>query len=259
LEVKTLVLTGYGINCDLELQNAFALAGSKASRVHFNEVLQKESLENYHILALPGGFAFADDIASGRVFANKLKRRLREQVTQFVDEGKLVIGICNGFQILAKAGLLPNPKSFEQTVTLTFNDSGKFEDRWVWLKQDKSSNCIWTKGISEIYLPVRHGEGKFYAEKEALNALKRNKQVVFRYMNPLKKSSKAEYPCNPNGSLDDIAGISDESGRVFALMPHPEAFSFLTNHPRWERGEAKKGEGLKVFQNAVEYARKKLI
>jgi phosphoribosylformylglycinamidine synthase len=259
VEVKTLVLTGYGINCDFETQNAFALAGAKAERVHFNELLQKNNLEKYQILAIPGGFSFADDIASGKVFAAKLKRKMRDQLVKFVDEGNLVIGICNGFQILVKAGILPNPKSFEQTATVTFNDSGHFEDRWVWLKQEKNSNCIWTKGVNEIYLPVRHGEGKFYAQKETMNSLRRKRQIVFRYMNPLKKSSKAEYPWNPNGSLEDIAGISDESGRVFALMPHPEAFSFITNHPRWERGEAKKAEGLKIFQNAVEYARKKLV
>jgi len=258
VEVKALVLTGYGINCDFELQNAFRMAGARADRIHFNEVLQKKLLEEYHILALPGGFAFADDIASGRVFANKLRFKLKTQVSEFVSQEKLVLGVCNGFQILVKAGILP-AKDFKQTTTLTFNDSGHFEDRWVWLKQE-NNNCVWTKGIKELYLPVRHGEGKFYADAETLKALAKNKQIVFRYFNPFKPKAKhAEYPWNPNGSLDDIAGISDESGRVFALMPHPEAFAFATNHPRWTRGEAKRGEGLKVFENAVEYAKKKLV
>ncbi|MEM4254837.1 MAG: phosphoribosylformylglycinamidine synthase I [Candidatus Norongarragalinales archaeon] len=259
MEVKTLVLTGYGINCDFETQNAFKTAGAHADRVHFNDVLQKNMLKDYHILAIPGGFSFADDIASGKVFANKLRFKLQTQIQDFIDAGKLAIGICNGFQILVKAGLLPNPKSLEQTTTLTFNDSGHFEDRWVCLK-NADSRSVWTKGIKELALPVRHGEGKFIAGEETLALLNKNKQIVFRYFNPHKKSAKnAEYPWNPNGSMEDIAGICDETGRVFGLMPHPEAFCFATNHPRWTRGEAKQGEGLKVFENAVEYARKKLV
>ncbi|MFH1056546.1 MAG: phosphoribosylformylglycinamidine synthase I [Candidatus Micrarchaeota archaeon] len=259
MEVKTLVLTGYGINCDFEVANAFKMAGAHADRIHFNEILQKKLLEQYHILAIPGGFAFADDLGSGRVFANKLKFKLRSQVQEFIAEGKLVFGGCNGFQILAKAGLLPDPKTMGQTTTLAANDSGKFEDRWVWLK-NAGSKCIWTRGIDKLYVPVRHGEGKFYADPEILRELEKNKQIVFKYFNPLKpKALNAEYPWNPNGALMDIAGICDHTGRVFALMPHPEVFTYPTNHPRWTRGEAKNGEGLKVFENAVQYAKKRLV
>lgn len=256
MEVKTLVLTGYGINSDFELQNSFRMAGAQADRVHFNDAMQKNLLREYHILAIPGGFAFADDIASGKVFANKLRFKMQTQVQDFISQGKLVIGICNGFQILVKAGLLPNPKELAQTTTLTFNDSGHFEDRWVQLK-GCDSKSVWAKGIKELPLPVRHGEGKFVASEETLALLNKNKQVAFRYFNPSK--AKAEYPWNPNGAMEDIAAICDETGRVFGIMPHPEAFAFPVNHPRWTRGEAKEGEGLKIFQNAVDYAKKRLV
>lgn len=260
MEVKTLVLTGYGINSDFELQNAFSMAGAKAERVHFNEVLAKNTLGDYHILAIPGGFSFGDDISSGKVFANKLKFKLKTQLQEFVDEGKLIIGICNGFQILVKAGLLPDTKTLEQTTTLTFNDSGHFEDRWVYLKNEDAKS-VWAKGIKQLQLPVRHGEGKFYTDPESLKRFEKNRQVAFKYFNPLKQGAKqAEYPWNPNGSLDDIAALSNESGRVLGIMPHPEAFIFPQNHPQWTRGETKApvGEGLKLFQNAVDYAAKKL-
>jgi len=234
------------------------MAGARADRIHFNEVLTKNTLKDYHILAIPGGFAFADDIASGKVFANKLRFKIQTQLQDFISQGKLVIGVCNGFQILVKAGILPNPKNLEQTTTLTFNDSGHFEDRWIHLK-NADSKSVWAKGIKDLTLPVRHGEGKFVASEETITTLAKNKQIVFRYFNPSKPKAKADYPWNPNGSLEDIAAICDETGRVFGLMPHPEAFSFFTNHPRWTRGEAKEGEGMKVFQNAVEYAKKKLV
>ena len=259
MEVKTLVLTGFGLNTDWEMQNAFSLAGAVSHRIHFNEVLSKKLLEQYHILAIPGGFSFADDIAGGRVFGNKLKFKLKTQLSDFLDEGKLLLGVCNGFQILSKAGILPSTKSFAQTTALTFNDSGHFEDRWVCLQSEKT-NCVWTKGIQTLFLPVRHGEGKFYARAETLKHLNENKQIVFRYSNPLKpKAKQAGYPSNPNGSLENIAGICDETGRVFALMPHPEAFSFTFNHPRWTREKIEKAEGLKIFQNAVDYAKRKLV
>jgi len=261
LEVKTLVLTGYGINCDFELQNAFQMAGARADRVHFNDVMQKNMLKDYHILAIPGGFAFADDIASGKVFANKLRFKMQTQVQDFISAGKLVIGVCNGFQILVKAGLLPNPKELAQTTTLTYNDSGHFEDRWVHLKNGDSKS-VWAKGIKELPLPVRHGEGKFVASEQTLAELNKNKQIAFRYFNPSKPKApagSAGYPWNPNGALEDIAAVCDETGRVFGLMPHPEAFVFPTNHPQWTRGETKTGEGLKIFQNAVDYAKKRLV
>lgn len=258
---KVLVLTGYGINCDMELAHAFKLAGAEAERVHLTDLINGTAkLSDFNILALPGGFSFGDDIASGKVLANMLKYNLGEQIQEFIDAGNLIIGICNGFQAMVKMGLLP---AFDcdyaaQEVTLTFNDSGRFEDRWVHLKGNKSSKCVFTKGIENIYLPVRHGEGKFVAKNpQALARLKKGNQIVFQYVDSEEKL--AGYPHNPNGSVENIAGICDETGRIFGMMPHPEAFQHRTNHPRWTREELpEEGAGVAIFRNAVEYVRERL-
>lgn len=256
LTPKVLVLAGYGINCDMELAHAFKIAGADAERVHLTDLLNgTKKLSNYHILALPGGFSFGDDIASGKVLANMLKYNLGEQIQEFIDAGNLIIGICNGFQAMVKMGMLPafDGDYTTQEVTLTFNDSGRFEDRWVHLKANKSSKCVFTKGIESIYLPVRHGEGKFVAKNnEVLSRVKKGNQIVFQYVD--RDGKLAGYPHNPNGSVDNIAGICDETGRVFGMMPHPEAFQHRTNHPRWTREELpEEGAGMAIFRNAVEY------
>ncbi len=257
--VRVMVLTGFGINCDYETQTAFELAGAdEVNRVHLNDVLDnRQSMDDYQILAFPGGFSFGDDIASGKVFANKVMFRLREQVLKFIEDGGLIIGICNGFQVLTKMGVLPavDEKYFEQSCTVTFNDSGRFEDRWVYLKEEANSKCVFTKGLDKVYFPVRHGEGKFYSDdKTMINKLRENGQIALTYVDE-NGNSNPGYPGNPNGSTADIAGICDPTGRVFGLMPHPEAYLFPTNHPRWTRGEGPKdaGMGLKVFTNAVEH------
>ncbi|MCD6092630.1 MAG: phosphoribosylformylglycinamidine synthase I [Candidatus Aenigmarchaeota archaeon] len=257
---KVLVLTGYGINCDIETQFAFNLAGGDAKRVHLNDIIHgKESLDDFHILAIPGGFSFGDDIASGRVLANKFKYNLRESVQSFIDEEKLILGICNGFQVMAKLGILPGfDKNYrEQQVTLTFNDSGRFEDRWVHLKVNPESKCIFTRGIEKLYLPVRHGEGKFVSkDREIRNRLIQQNHVVVQYVD--EDGKFAGYPWNPNGSENNIAGICDETGRIFGMMPHPEAFCHLTNHPRWTREKLEgEGDGLAVFRNAVQWVKEK--
>jgi phosphoribosylformylglycinamidine synthase len=258
--VKVLVLTGFGINCDLETQHAFRAVGADAERIHLNDIILGEKrLGDYEILAFPGGFSFGDDIASGKVLANKFKHHLKKELEEFVHSGKLVIGICNGFQALVKMGLLPalDGNYFSQQATLTFNDSGRFEDRWVWLKVNPASKCVFTKGIEKLYLPVRHGEGKFVADQRVLERLKKQGQVVAQYTDP--EGKLAGYPWNPNGSLENIAGVCDETGRVYGMMPHPEAFNHFTNHPRWTRGEfSGEGMGIPVFRNAVEYAEKSL-
>ncbi len=256
LTPKVLVLTGYGINCDMELAHAFKIVGANAERVHLTDLINgTKKLSDYHILALPGGFSFGDDIASGKVLANMLKYNLGKQIQEFIDDGNLIIGICNGFQAMVKMGLLPafNGNYTTQDVTLTFNDSGRFEDRWVYLKANKSSKCVFTKGLESIYLPVRHGEGKFVAKNhEALTRLKRGNQIVFQYVD--RDGKTAGYPYNPNGSVENIAAICDETGRVFGMMPHPEAFQHRTNHPRWTREELpEEGAGMAIFRNAVEY------
>ncbi len=258
---KVLVLTGYGINCDMETQHAFRLAGADAERVHLTDLTNgTRKLSEFHILAFPGGFSFGDDIASGKVLANMIKYNLGEQVREFIDAGKLIIGICNGFQAMVKMGLLPglNGDYTTQEVTLTFNDSGRFEDRWVHLRANLRTKCVFTKGLDTIYLPVRHGEGKFVAKSpEVLSRLKKGNNIVFQYTDS--EGNLAGYPHNPNGSVDNIAGICDDTGRVFGMMPHPEAYQHRTNHPRWTREELpEEGVGVAIFRNAVEYAREKL-
>jgi phosphoribosylformylglycinamidine synthase len=253
------VLTGFGINCDNETFTAFELAGAVPKKVHINDLIhKKDSLENYHVLAFPGGFSFGDDIASGKVFANKFRFSLKKDMKAFIEAGKLTIGICNGFQTMVKMGLIPalDGGSFSQQVTLTFNDSGRFEDRWVHLEPDKKSPCVFTKGMSRFPVPVRHGEGKLVCGPEVLKRLRDERLAVLRYVNA--DGSKPKYPANPNGSLDDIAGLCDPSGTLFGLMPHPEAYLFKTNHPRWTREKVPPtGLGRKVFENAVEYCKKR--
>jgi phosphoribosylformylglycinamidine synthase subunit PurQ / glutaminase len=261
---KVCVLRAAGTNCDEEAAFAFQKAGADAELVHINRFIAGEkNLADYHILAIPGGFTYGDDIAAGKILANELRSKLAEDVRKFISDGKLIIGICNGFQILVKAGLLPGNDDFKQEASLIINNSGKFEDRWVYLKAQsakrKAQKCIWTKNLPEIiYLPVAHGEGKFVTkDKTGMERLKKNKQIVFQYCDERGKS--AGYPYNPNGSVEHIAGICDETGRIFGLMPHPERHIKFHQHPRWT-GEKHKteGDGLQIFKNGVEYARKLL-
>ncbi|MBI2865254.1 MAG: phosphoribosylformylglycinamidine synthase I [Chloroflexi bacterium] len=255
--VRTIVLRAAGINCDDETKYAFELAGSAAEKVHINQLVRGElRLGDYQILALPGGFSYGDDIASGRLLANELKNKLGDQLAGFVQQGGLVIGICNGFQVLVKAGLLPALSEEEsQQVTLTYNESGKFEDRWVYLRVPPAGKCVFLTGVERLYLPVAHGEGRFVpGEVGVLSRLWQNGQMVLQYANPAGEIDG--YPWNPNGSTDSIAGICDPTGRVFGLMPHPERFLHYTNHPRWTREKLPlEGDGLRIFRNAVDYAR----
>ena len=263
MNVRALVLTGFGINCDLETQAALNRAGAEADRVHLNDIIEKPALlDAYHILAFPGGFSFGDDVASGKILANRLRYKLGGPLKQFVDAGKLVIGICNGFQVMVKLGILPLfDAEFVQEVTLTHNDSGRFENRWVCLRTAPDTRCIWLRGIARLELPVRHGEGKFIPRDDTvLQRLRDNGQVAVRYVMPDGATARGGFPANPNGSVDDIAGICDPTGRIFGLMPHPEAFVDRTNHPRWTREDLpEEGLGLQVFRNAVEYAQQRLV
>ena len=262
---RVLVLTGYGINCDWETRTAFEMAGAMAERVHVNDLITgAKKLSDYQILAFPGGFSYGDDIGSGKVLAMKSKVNLGDAILSFIEAGKLIIGICNGFQVMAKYGLLADAEGDYRTcrVTVTFNDSNRFEDRWVYLS-GAGERCVWTRGIARLSLPVAHGEGKFYTLPERLLAIEEGGQVVFRYAGPDFDPAAGSYPSNPNGSLNDIAGICDPSGRLLGMMPHPERFLHFTNHPRWTRvkeellrkGEQvpEEGDGLKIFQNGVSY------
>ena len=257
MKPKVLILYGYGINCDNETQFGFGLAGAEAEKVHINQLISGEKgLRDYQILAIPGGFSFGDDIGAGKVLATKIKYNLAEEFQEFINEEKLIIGICNGFQVLVKLGILPGfDKNYtNQDVTLTFNNSGRFEDRWVWLKINQKSPCIFTKGIEKLYLPVRHGEGKFVSKNEIIRErLIAQNQIVVHYADD--RGNLSDYPWNPNGSELNIAGICDETGRIFGLMPHPESFLFPQNHPRWTRMKIKEGEGLKIFKNAVSFVK----
>jgi phosphoribosylformylglycinamidine synthase len=272
---KVLVLRTAGTNCDKETQFAFELAGARADLIHINEIMAKKSqLSSYQILALPGGFTYGDDLGAGKVLANELRFKLKKELAKFINDGKLIIGICNGFQILVKAGLLPGLKMFKQEASLILNDSAKFEDRWTYLKvtshpsaslgtpfgrKSQAASSVWVKDLPEmIYLPVAHGEGKFVIEDNSvLDRLRDNNQIVFQYCS--KDGELSGYPDNPNGSIDNIAGICDESGRVLGLMPHPERHMFFYQHPHWTRLPRRdEGDGLAVFRNGVEYAKKNL-
>ena len=252
---RILVLRSAGSNCDQETKFAFDYVGGQADLIHINRLLAGEiKLDDYQILAIPGGFTYGDDISAGKILANEMKYKLAESLQKFHGDGKLIIGICNGFQVLVKAGLLPTVDfELEQKVTLTNNNSAKFEDRWVYLKVNGETS-IFTKDMPEkVYFPVAHAEGKFIPkDPSVLEALKQNKQIVFQYVD--KNGHSPEYPDNPNGSVDDIAGICDPSGRVLGLMPHPERHIDPTNNPRWTReGLNKEGHGVAIFRNAVQF------
>ena len=256
--VRVAVMRAAGTNCDCETAYAFEKAGATADRLHVNRLAEKPALlSEYHILALPGGFSYGDDVASGKVLANEIRSRLEEPMRLFISKGKPVIGICNGFQVLVKAGLLPGLAPCVQ-ASLTGNDSARFEARWVHLKAEESV-CIFVKPGDDMYLPVAHGEGKFVADPKTLAALDKKRLVVMRYATP-EGAVCSEYPGNPNGSVNGIAGICDATGRIFGLMPHPERHVEPTQHPRWTReGLQPEGDGMKVFRNAVEFVRRELL
>ncbi len=263
--IKALVLTGYGINCDCETAEAFRLADAEPAVIHINDVMNRHfSIHDYQVIAFPGGFSYGDDLGSGLAMANKIrhgrteKGSLVEEIIQFVYDGKIVIGICNGFQVLVKSGLLPNPKNrLHPSASLIANDSNAFESRWVDLDVPQNI-CPAMKGIDSISLPVRHGEGKFVVKSEAImDALKDRAQIIAQYAD--ESGPTMEYPGNPNGSQDAVAGICDDTGRIIGLMPHPEAFLSFYNHPHWTRLKAlqkissEEGDGLKIFRNIVRW------
>jgi phosphoribosylformylglycinamidine synthase I len=259
--VRTCVITGFGINADDELKRAFELAGSKAEKIHINDLIHAPRLfESFHILAFPGGFSFGDHLGSGKVFAGLFKSTLGQALDEFVTSGKLVIGICNGFQVLVKMGILPNLSGgWNPEVSLIHNDSGKFEDRWVKVRFNPSSPCVWTQGLDKMELPVRHGEGKLVTSSQTiLNTLFSEGLVALRYVSRSPERKRVEYPDNPNGSERDVAGICDRTGRILGLMPHPEAFVYPENHPRWTREAIQEGWGLRLFERGVRFMENRL-
>ncbi len=264
--IKALVLYGYGLNCDHETKFALDQSGAEAHRVHVNELISRQvSLRSFHLLALPGGFSWGDDHGAGVILGLRLKMALRRDLEEFIEAGKVIIGICNGFQVLVNMGLLPglNGSYFERRVALIHNDCGNFRDAWVNLRV-RPTVCSFVKEIEQLDLPVRHGEGKFFAQDDVLTELFHRKQVVFQYASTSGDLAEGHFPDNPNGSLRDIAGICDGSGRILGLMPHPEAHVSAYQHPTWTAQKevwrrqglpypAPPGAGLKIFRNAIEY------
>jgi phosphoribosylformylglycinamidine synthase len=258
MKPRTLILRTAGTNCDLETAHAFERAGSEPVFMHLNRLLENDALlGDFQILAIPGGFSYGDDIAAGRIFANQIVHHLADAVRDFIAAGKPVIGVCNGFQVLVKAGLLPGDLAGRtgQSCTLASNLSGRFIDRWVHLAP-RSTKCIWTAGLETIELPVAHGEGRFVpADEEVRRALWEHDQVALVYAHADGTAANGEFPANPNGSVDDVAGICDDSGLVFGLMPHPERFVDPVQHPAWTSGSRKlsTGAGLAIFSKAVTF------
>lgn len=262
MKPNVLVMSGYGINCEEETSYAFEKVGAKSEIIHINDLIDgSKKLDDYQILAFPGGFSYGDDTGSGKAFANRIRNNLWQEVKSFVEKDRLVIGICNGFQIMTSLGLLPalNKKYGKVEAALVHNDSARYYDRWVDLQFE--GNSPWVQGIS-ISIPVAHGEGKFYAKPETLAELNKKKLIAARYIKG-KICSYQNLEANPNGALEDIAGITDETGRLIGMMPHPERAIDFTHLPNWtlikeyykRKGEKlpKEGLGLKIFQNAINY------
>ncbi len=293
-KVSVLILRAAGINCDEETAHAFRLAGAeRVDPVHINAFIQgRRRLSEYDVLVLSGGFSYGDDLSGGKVLANEMQCKLMEDVEGFIGAGKLILGICNGFQVLVKMGLLPQtePGGRRQEATVFYNDSGKFECRWVYLRRNPASPCVFTRDMPEtIYIPVANGEGKVMLASEDVRArLGPGGHIALQYVNPPwvaageaagvgtgeaagvaalvdageaaevaagEATAETAYPWSPNGSVDAIAGICDATGRIFGLMPHPERYTHPTHHPRWTREGRGEPDGLHIFRNAVNYVR----
>jgi len=260
-DIKAVVLRAAGINCDLETEFALATAGAEVDRLHINRIIEDPCvLAGYQIMVVPGGFSYGDDVAAGKILANQIVHHIYEPVQRFIEAGKLVLGICNGFQVLVKAGLLPgagfNGKGC--SVTITYNDSGRFEDRWVYL-EPQTDHCVFIEAGRRIYLPIAHGEGKVVAfDRDALDRLKTGRHIAFKYVDA--DGHEGPFPINPNGSVESIAGLTDATGRILGLMPHPERHVRPTQHPHWTRlpQRPEQGDGMTIFNNAVRYVRENL-
>lgn len=256
---RVLILRAPGTNCDEETAFAFEAAGAIAERVHVNRLIENPKLaEDFQVLCLPGGFSYGDDIAAGRILASQLDRHLGDMVRQFCDQDRLVLGICNGFQVLMRLGVLTSGVSDRQPATLTWNDHGRFEDRWVHLSVDETP-CVFLKDIDRMYLPIAHAEGKFVtADPAALQQFRDAGRLALRYAaadGSVVGDNVLAFPENPNGSEANVAGICDATGRLFGLMPHPERHIDPTHHPQWTRRDSQPqwGEGFAIFKNAVDY------
>ncbi|MEX2212501.1 MAG: phosphoribosylformylglycinamidine synthase subunit PurQ, partial [Phycisphaeraceae bacterium] len=271
MEPQALIIRSAGTNCDRELMHAFELAGAGTCGVHINELIEKPHLiEKADLIGFPGGFSYGDDIAAGRILANRLRHRLMEPLKEAIKCNVPMIGICNGFQVITKMGLLPDAEAGRQQATLADNASGRFTDKWISLTVPEHTVCIWTRGLTSLDLPIAHGEGRFVPESDdLLRFWQESGQIALRYATASSTQDSGRmtqdsptFPGNPNGSVDDIAGVCDATGLVLGLMPHPERFTHPTHHPLWSRrspGELDEPPaGLRLFQNAVEFVRVKI-
>ena len=261
---KVLVFSGYGLNCEDETKFAFEIAGGEADIIHINDLITNPKLlEDYQIYAFPGGFSYGDDTGSGNAYANKLKNHLWEKLEKLIKEDRLVIGMCNGFQILVNLGLVPalNGKYGERQVALLPNSNARYTTRWVDLKVENNTSP-WLKNMENLSIPIAHGEGRFFADDGTLKLLNEKGMVALRYTKG-EICNFQDMEANPNGSLEDIAGITDETGRILGLMPHPERAIFFTQLPYWTflkekmkregKGIPSEGPGIQIFRNAIEY------
>ena len=260
MSVRVLVLTGEGLNCESETAYAFKLAGANPQIIHVRDLFAKpDHLRDFQILAITGGFSYGDHLGAGNVLASMMKRYLGDEIERFIAADRLVIGICNGFQVLARTGILPGVSSpLKAQFSLISNDVGSFENRWVHLRVHPKSTCLWTRGIETLYLPVRHGEGKFFTpDTELINHMENSGKIALQYTSPDTQNPVMEYPHNPNGSILSIAAVSNDRGNVLGMMPHPEAYLFEWQHPQYalykgnQRLNLLESRGMALFKNAV--------
>ena len=262
-EIRVLIITGLGLNCEAETEAAFRMAGASPERVHLLDFLDgtaRRRLADYPVLAFIGGFAFGDHLGAGSVFANKIRWRLYDDLVAFIERGGVALGICNGFQTMTRLGLLPGLDGDYRTprATLAPNDRPGYRDAWVTVAFERASPCVWTRGLDRMDLPARHGEGKFVAPPEILDRLESAGQIAARYAGRDGLPTE-EWPHNPNGSARALAGLCDPSGRLFGLMPHPDAFLYPFHHPQWTRRRLagplpEEGDGVRIFRNGVDAA-----
>lgn len=264
---NVLIMSGYGLNCERESAHAFEKAGAKSEIVHINDLIAGDKkLSDYDIIMFPGGFSYGDDTGSGNAFANKVKNHLWNDLMEFVNAGKLILGVCNGFQVMTHLGLfaLPDGKYGERIHALEANNTGRYECRWVHIRAEES-NCVFTKGIEMTHIPIAHGEGRFFCDDATYKKLKKNNQVVFTYCDENKRPANLRWPINPNGAMHDVAAICDRSGRIMGMMPHPERGLYSTHEPEYQlRKELLRREGktvpelietnFKIIKNAVDFA-----
>lgn len=262
-----LVLTGYGINCEEETRYAFEYAGAVAEIVHINDLIESPSiLSKFQIFVFSGGFSYGDDTGSGKALANKIKNNLFHEISSFLERDTLMLGICNGFQVMVNLGVIPNLSARPERpgeAALLHNNSFRYQCRWVDLSVEKDCPSVFLKGIKSLHIPIAHGEGNFYAPPETIALLEERKQIAMRYAMPGGEPASGVFPMNPNGSINDIAAICDETGRITGMMPHPERGMFFSQRDDWtllreeyrRRGKELpfESDGISVFKNAVDY------